>query len=696
MPRAANRNNRRRDRRSKSSHGTNEGNDENDEERDEIVEIDDDKAENEEDSTIESKLNRKENRNKQNNSVSVARKRKRRKEGNDPAENTDTHEGEVKEENRRNRRRLSRRRNRGTALQQEDNDRQALRLSRRKAYLKRWRMNRKDALDVKDGGEMEEENESDVSKEKIQPKRRSRSRNQRNSVAKKNISSSKKYNVNESDNDDAKDVGEDDDIEREDGDQDEEAVGDEEDEDGQVESDGSNDQDKENDQQNEENDDDQQFGTGCLVCGQNNDEDKILLCETCDGEYHFYCLKPPLRKIPEGDWYCPVCTNIEIENSKNDSNVEAVKSSVNNLATTTTNDSVDDRRVLSKKVINEIYCEKYDDWMDELVNGLPPDYTSRFGEIVWAQGGFGYGWWPAMICDPRNTIEPIRSQIRKFLGRRHLVYFFRCGSATTSISLSNTKNAPIAVSTLGNKTIETNDSVSSAVDIVSPAPGPKNGTSGGVNSSSSIPTMSTSSSGTPFSIIPEKQTKAWIEGFSEDLFLGKAARNCGKQRYSAFQEALQVALLEIDKPNYERLDWESTQRNIEVVFGEALPLVAAAITSSPSNTQATSLLINQTERRQSLDSSPMRSTIEQDAMKKKKVNKRLLRFDDNIDDNGDRQDIRREMIAEDGSNENIFIKSKAVTCNIRHVKSGVIQRKVATRSSLDDLWRSIEEGTKTA
>lgn len=115
--------------------------------------------------------------------------------------------------------------------------------------------------------------------------------------------------------------------------------------------------------------------------------------------------------------------------------------------------------------------------------------TSRFGEICWAQGGAGYGWWPSIIYDPRLTVEPARSQARKHLGSRHLVYFFQCPDS-------------------------------------------------------------------PFSILPVKQIKRWVDGLSEDLHLGRAAKSHGKQRHRSFQEALRVACLEMDKPVHERLDWE--------------------------------------------------------------------------------------------------------------------------------------------
>ncbi|KAL2897053.1 Methyl-CpG-binding domain-containing protein 9 [Bienertia sinuspersici] len=47
----------------------------------------------------------------------------------------------------------------------------------------------------------------------------------------------------------------------------------------------------------------------CKVCGIDKDDDSVLLCDTCDAEYHTYCLDPPLARIPEGNWYCPSCVS---------------------------------------------------------------------------------------------------------------------------------------------------------------------------------------------------------------------------------------------------------------------------------------------------------------------------------------------------------------------------------------------------
>ncbi|CAF0835944.1 unnamed protein product [Brachionus calyciflorus] len=45
----------------------------------------------------------------------------------------------------------------------------------------------------------------------------------------------------------------------------------------------------------------------CLVCSRGDDEAFMLLCDGCDDSYHTFCLYPPLKEIPKGDWRCPVC-----------------------------------------------------------------------------------------------------------------------------------------------------------------------------------------------------------------------------------------------------------------------------------------------------------------------------------------------------------------------------------------------------
>lgn len=66
------------------------------------------------------------------------------------------------------------------------------------------------------------------------------------------------------------------------------------------------------------------------------------------------------------------------------------------------------------------------DGLELKVAAMSPTFTSRFGEVVWAQGGPGYGWWPCYIYDPRMTVGGARDLAKKHLGKKHLVYFFQC------------------------------------------------------------------------------------------------------------------------------------------------------------------------------------------------------------------------------------------------------------------------------
>lgn len=63
----------------------------------------------------------------------------------------------------------------------------------------------------------------------------------------------------------------------------------------------------------------------CKVCGIDKDDDSVLLCDSCDSEYHTYCLNPPLARIPEGNWYCPSCIRIQSKKQDLDQHTEVTK-----------------------------------------------------------------------------------------------------------------------------------------------------------------------------------------------------------------------------------------------------------------------------------------------------------------------------------------------------------------------------------
>ena len=53
----------------------------------------------------------------------------------------------------------------------------------------------------------------------------------------------------------------------------------------------------------------------CSVCGVAPPEAKLLICENfaklCSSTTHIHCLSPPLKKVPEGDWYCSSCSSFK-------------------------------------------------------------------------------------------------------------------------------------------------------------------------------------------------------------------------------------------------------------------------------------------------------------------------------------------------------------------------------------------------
>ncbi|XP_033896462.3 bromodomain adjacent to zinc finger domain protein 1A-like isoform X1 [Acipenser ruthenus] len=45
----------------------------------------------------------------------------------------------------------------------------------------------------------------------------------------------------------------------------------------------------------------------CKMCRKKGDAENMLLCDGCDRGHHIYCIRPKIKTIPQGDWFCPEC-----------------------------------------------------------------------------------------------------------------------------------------------------------------------------------------------------------------------------------------------------------------------------------------------------------------------------------------------------------------------------------------------------
>ncbi|GAB1297436.1 Bromodomain adjacent to zinc finger domain protein 1A [Apodemus speciosus] len=45
----------------------------------------------------------------------------------------------------------------------------------------------------------------------------------------------------------------------------------------------------------------------CKICRKKGDAENMVLCDGCDRGHHTYCVRPKLKSVPDGDWFCPEC-----------------------------------------------------------------------------------------------------------------------------------------------------------------------------------------------------------------------------------------------------------------------------------------------------------------------------------------------------------------------------------------------------
>ena len=49
----------------------------------------------------------------------------------------------------------------------------------------------------------------------------------------------------------------------------------------------------------------------CEVCKRGDNEELMLLCDKCDLGFHNYCLDPPMHTIPDGEFFCSSCKQLD-------------------------------------------------------------------------------------------------------------------------------------------------------------------------------------------------------------------------------------------------------------------------------------------------------------------------------------------------------------------------------------------------
>ncbi|TRY59513.1 hypothetical protein DNTS_017620 [Danionella cerebrum] len=59
------------------------------------------------------------------------------------------------------------------------------------------------------------------------------------------------------------------------------------------------------------------LNTRCKVCRRKGDAENMLLCDSCARAYHIHCVRPKLKAVPSGDWFCPECRPKERSNRIN-------------------------------------------------------------------------------------------------------------------------------------------------------------------------------------------------------------------------------------------------------------------------------------------------------------------------------------------------------------------------------------------
>lgn len=71
----------------------------------------------------------------------------------------------------------------------------------------------------------------------------------------------------------------------------------------------------------------------------------------------------------------------------------------------------------------------------DVFSGLPDEWKSLYGKVVWCKSKKQYPWWPAYVYDPVRVFDEPRRLAERFAGKKHLVYFY--GSNNFDVAAAN-------------------------------------------------------------------------------------------------------------------------------------------------------------------------------------------------------------------------------------------------------------------
>lgn len=127
----------------------------------------------------------------------------------------------------------------------------------------------------------------------------------------------------------------------------------------------------------------------CMICHKSNDPKKLLLCDGCENACHTKCDSPPLRLVPEGDWFCKECRTVKKSaefdalesNISPNSKIVGLKTEIgtptNKLArkkrklSQPSSNSLSESELKAKVVLSELIPDSLPNWDQYSKMGLP-------------------------------------------------------------------------------------------------------------------------------------------------------------------------------------------------------------------------------------------------------------------------------------------------------------------------------------